>query len=285
MEEEFDWEEGLDNLPILYQWVGHAVNRFLKYSRAHPTCVPMALICRAAFTGMHADDVGGGARYSSTVAHQLREVVVQAKALNEPFERALALMMIAVYDKHPTDRGNALRQCEKLLNDHGATYYSDVAKRLREIMPKGGGSDRSMLPKMLKASSSGLPDGGGGASKVGAGLPTFLPRRLGRKFSFTYGGIRPPFYDLCSLERVRPSGQHVTITVPTTAASPGASPNPGGGRGGLVPLSVVAPESRALTEAVGFDAASSPSAASVVSAVSSRRASSDFEAVGLAKHL
>jgi hypothetical protein len=60
-EEETDWEKHLDNCAFLYQCASHAVTKFSKYTRSHPTAKPMAEVCRAALAAIHHDDVGQGA--------------------------------------------------------------------------------------------------------------------------------------------------------------------------------------------------------------------------------
>ena len=207
-DDDLDWESYLDNLPFLYQWARYAIGKLSKYAQMHQTAAPMDAICRAAFAGLHADDVGSGNRYSASTTSQLRDVVVQAKALSLPLERSLALMMVGVYDTRLTDRTNALRQAEITIRQTGMAYYYDVVSRLRERVAQNRFHGGRKIHKLNK-----------------------IPSKLARRLSLTSkAGERPQLIDLCSLERTRPSGdpsgEPVQADVEDTDLAPATSLDP-----------------------------------------------------------
>jgi len=79
-----------------------------------------------------------------------------------------------------------------------------VCKRLRAAAP-----GRTHLPKWASRSDTG------GLSPRQFHFPRnldstrIIPNKLARKFTFNTGGIRPAFHDLCALEAMRPSGEHI----------------------------------------------------------------------------
>ncbi len=95
LEAELDWATLADDAFLLYAWSTNAVARFERFARNNVTSGPAAALCRAVLTGLHSDDVGGGAHYSPAATQMLHRVVSEARALQMPIERALALQVSA----------------------------------------------------------------------------------------------------------------------------------------------------------------------------------------------
>ena len=205
---------------------------------------------------------------STSAASQLREIAVQAKQLGMPFERARALHMIGVYSSIPSDRSNALRQAQAAFTETGATFHAEACARLRQEVlshQQQQNSTHATMPRWHREAGESRSRMEGTRKlgrRISAGSGFFL-----RKFTLSAGGTRPPFLDLCALEEKRPADHPAACVVaignPPAAAAP-----------------VVAAPTAAALEAVSSIAEGRASTSTSTSAPE-RRASTDFEVVGL----
>lgn len=170
----YDWDDLVEDPSFLYNATSQAISKFLRYARVHTTSGPMANVCRAAFVALHSDDTGAGPRFSPLATSQLRNAVVQSKALGLPFERGLACLVLSIYDPRASERQNALRQAEKALADAGILCF----------------------PSACEAAGARL-DSADAEPKRWGGLP--------RTSSSAGGGVRA--HDLCTLEGRPLAGQ------------------------------------------------------------------------------
>ena len=221
--ESIDWIKMLDDLPQLHSWASDAVNRLEKLARANRTAGLCASLCRAAFTGMSADDTGRGQHYSELAAAQLQEVYLKARDRKMPFECGLAAECLAVYSSMPSIRRNALAQAKKCFADIGASYHEETVLKLQLAFDRqssirrpnklertletpqqrGFGQRPSSLPKGARSNVRLSPPFG--ISRKTSSPSLGRPSRTRRLFMKTWQAtaFRPKDVDLCSLELVR----------------------------------------------------------------------------------
>ena len=94
-----DWGEMLGDAVQLHAFVSAMLSRLEKFAETYGLGRPAATICRATFGALYC-----GTAYAASAARQLKKAAQQAKAMTLPFERGLALQLLALYAPLASER-------------------------------------------------------------------------------------------------------------------------------------------------------------------------------------